>query len=107
MSEYTPPQHCVICLDPTSLCVCDDQPHTKLALQIVRDAPAEPETVTIGREAFLLLCERAYAHGQQQSKQALRAEEVPQRWSHVERFSKMTPAEDGEWVRWSDMNSLP
>ncbi len=65
--------NCPVCLDPTSLCVCEDQPATKLALSILRDAPGEPEVVTIGREAFILLCERAYGFGQQQSAAALSA----------------------------------
>ena len=68
MSEYTPPSYCVICLEPTSMCYCDSEPHTKLALHLVNSF--EPETVSVGREAFITLCERAYAWGQHLSARA-------------------------------------
>jgi hypothetical protein len=68
--SYEPGSNCPVCLDPTSMCVCSEQPERKLALQIILDAAGEPETVTIGREAFITLCARAYAWGQHQSNAA-------------------------------------
>jgi hypothetical protein len=64
---------CAVCEEPSSLCQCDDDPVTKLARSLALEEQAAG-TVTIKRSDFILLCGRAFAWGQEQSKAAMSSE---------------------------------
>lgn len=60
---------CCVCAEPESLCVCNTSPEKLLARHLFDHAP-QNDTITIGRDDYLTLCERAYAWGQQKSVQS-------------------------------------
>jgi hypothetical protein len=63
---------CPVCENPASICPCPTDGGEALALDLLRKAEDFSNgKVMILREDFLVLCERAFAWGQQQSAEAI------------------------------------